>query len=55
MNILEQNYEAIKLVLQDTTGWEETRTFRDTTFKEIEPMIPEGYLKEIHFINPIKP
>jgi hypothetical protein len=54
MNLITQKFEAIKLVLQDTTGFEEARTFRDTSIQEIEENIPDGFLKEIHLINPIE-
>lgn len=54
MNILETKFEFIEVVGQDTTGFEDTSTYKNVSLGEIVPHLPEEYLKEIKLINPIK-
>jgi hypothetical protein len=54
MSILEQKFETIEVVGQDSTGFEDSSTYSNVSLKEIEGHLPEEYLKEIHLINPIK-
>lgn len=54
MNLLDQKFETIEVVGQDTTGWEDTSTYAKVSLSDIKDHLPDNYLKEIHLINPIK-
>jgi hypothetical protein len=45
------NFETIEIVVQDTTGFEETIVHKDTSLQKLEGSMP-GFLKEIRLINP---